>query len=47
LRSINCEVRGIGIVNCIYFNPQNEQLWIIDYRIYDPDTDNKTKIEEC
>ena len=38
---------GIGIVNCIYFNPQNEQLWIIDYRIYDPDTDKKTKIEEC
>ena len=40
-------VRGIGIVNCVYFNPQNEQLWIIDYRIYDPDTDKKTKIEEC
>ena len=45
--SISCKVRGIGIVNCIYFNPQNEQLWIIDYRIYDPDTDKKTKIEEC
>ena len=38
---------GLGIVNCIYFNPQNEQLWIIDYRIYDPDTDKKTKIEKC
>ena len=38
---------GLGIVNCVYFNPKNEQLWIIDYRIYDPDTDNKTKIEEC
>ena len=35
---------GLGIVNCVYFNPKNEQLWIIDYRIYDPDTDNKTKI---
>ena len=40
-------VRGIGIVNCVYFNPQNKQLWIIDYRIYDPDTDKKTKIVEC
>ena len=40
-------VVGLGIVNCVYFNPQNEQLWIIDYRIYDPDTDKKTKIEEC
>ena len=29
----------------LYFNPQNEQLWIIDYRIYDPDTDKKTKID--
>ena len=36
---------GLGIVNSIYFNPQNEQLWIIDYRIYDPDTDKKTKID--
>ena len=24
-------VRGIGIVNCLYFNPQTEQFWIIDY----------------
>ncbi|MCL2939339.1 MAG: hypothetical protein O4805_24915 [Trichodesmium sp. St16_bin2-tuft] len=39
-----CEIR---IVNCIYFNPQNKQLWIIDSSIYDPDTDKKTKIEEC
>jgi hypothetical protein len=37
---------GLGIVNCVYFNPKNEQLWIIDYRIYDPDTDKKTKIIE-
>ncbi len=22
-------VRGIGIVNCLYFNPQTEQFWII------------------
>jgi hypothetical protein len=38
-------IRGIGIVNCIYFNPKKEQFWLIDYRIYDPDTDNKTKID--
>ncbi|MGD1806223.1 IS701 family transposase [Dapis sp. BLCC M126] len=38
-------VRGIGIVNCIYFNPKIEQFWLIDYRIYDPDTDKKTKID--
>ena len=38
-------VRGIGIVNCIYFNQKIEQFWLIDYRIYDPDTDKKTKID--
>ena len=37
--------RGIGIVNCIYFNPKIEEFWIIDYRIYDPDGDKKTKID--
>ncbi len=36
-------VRGIGIVNCIYFNPKID--WIIDYRIYDPDSDKKTQID--
>ena len=38
-------IRGIGIVNCIYFNPETEQFWILDYRIYNPDSDNKTKID--
>ncbi len=38
-------VRGIGIVNCLYFNPQTEQFWIIDYRIYNPESDEKSKIE--
>ncbi len=38
-------IRGIGVVNCIYFNPETEQLWIIDYRIYDPEEDKKTKID--
>lgn len=37
-------IRGISMVNCIYVNPQTEQFWIIDYRIYDPDKDGKTKI---
>ena len=29
----------------MYFNPKTEQFRIIDYRIYDPDSDNKTKID--
>ncbi len=38
-------VSGIGIVNCLYFNPDIERLWIIDYRIYNPESDEKSKID--
>lgn len=38
-------VKGIGVVNCVYFNPVDEQYWIIDYRIFDPDRDGKSKID--
>ena len=38
-------VRGIGIVNCLYFNPQIERFWMIDYRIYNPESDEKSKID--
>lgn len=36
-------VRGIGVVNCLYLNPETNEFWVIDYRIFDPDTDKKTK----
>jgi len=38
-------IRGIGLVNCIYINPETEQFWIIDYRIFDPERDGKGKID--
>src|SRR5215204_6935466 len=38
-------IRGIGLLNCIYVNPETEQFWVIDYRIFDPDKDGKTKVE--
>lgn len=38
-------IRGIGIVTCVYVNPQIGQFWVIDYRIYDPDGDGKSKID--
>jgi hypothetical protein len=38
-------VQGIGVVPCVYINPELNQFWIIDYRIYDPDHDGKTKLE--
>jgi hypothetical protein len=38
-------IKGIGIVTCVYVNPEADQFWIIDYRIYDPDGDGKTKLD--
>ena len=38
-------IRGIGLVNCVYVNPDTHCFWVIDYRIYDPDGDGKTKID--
>ena len=38
-------IKGIGVVNCVYINPELDQFWIIDYRIYDPDGDGKTKLD--
>ena len=38
-------LKGIGVVTCVYVNPQIDQFWIIDYRIYDLDGDGKTKLD--
>lgn len=38
-------IRGIGLVNCIYINPETEEFWVIDYRIFDPERDGKTKVD--
>jgi hypothetical protein len=38
-------IKGIGIVNCVYVNPVTGEFWVIDYRIYDPDTDGKSKLD--
>jgi hypothetical protein len=38
-------IKGIGVVTCVYVNPETDRFWIIDYRIYDPAGDGKTKID--
>ncbi len=38
-------IRGIGLISCLYVNPQLGKFWVIDYRIYDPSGDGKTKID--
>lgn len=36
---------GIGVVNCVYYNPELDRYWVIDARIYQPDQDGKKKYE--
>ena len=38
-------IQGIGLVTCVYVNPETQRYWIIDYRIYDIDRDGKTKLQ--
>lgn len=36
-------IKGIGVVNCLYYEPAFQKWWVIDYRIFDPERDGKTK----
>jgi hypothetical protein len=38
-------IKGMGVVTCVYVNPEAKQFWIVDYRIYDPDRDGKSKLD--
>lgn len=38
-------IKGIGVVTCVYVNPEEDRFWIIDYRIYDPERDGKSKLD--
>lgn len=38
-------IRGIGVVSCVYVNPETERFWVIDYRIFDPQRDGLSKLD--
>ena len=38
-------IKGIGVVTCVYVNPDTEQFWAIDYRLYNPEADGKSKLD--
>jgi hypothetical protein len=38
-------IKGIGVVTCVYVNPDLDLFWLVDYRIYDPDGDGKSKLD--
>lgn len=38
-------IKGIGVVNCVYYNPELDRFWLLDFRIFNPEEDKKTKID--
>ena len=40
-----CASKGIGVVSLVYVNLKTEHFWVNDYRIFDPDSDGKSKPE--
>jgi hypothetical protein len=38
-------VMGIGVVNILYYNPELDRYWIIDFRIWDKKVDGKKETE--
>lgn len=36
---------GIGVVSLVYYNPDINKFWVIDYRIFSPDHDGASKID--
>ena len=38
-------VKGVGVVNCVYVNLDTGEHWIIDWRVYDPGGDGKSKLD--
>ena len=37
-------IQGIGVVTCVYYNPELKRFWAMDYRLYAPDQDGKSKL---
>ncbi len=38
-------IKGIGVVTCVYVNPHTDQFWRLDFRLYDPQGDGKSKLD--
>jgi hypothetical protein len=38
-------IKGIGIVTCVYYHPELDKFYALDYRIFDPERDGKSKLD--
>jgi hypothetical protein len=41
----NAVLKGMGVVTCVYVNPETDPCWLRDYRMYEPDGDGTSKRE--
>ncbi len=40
-------IKSIGVVTCLYYNPIMDEYAVIDFRIFDPDRDAKSKLKHA
>jgi len=38
-------IKGIGVVTCVYYNPDTDEFYALDYRIFDPERDGQSKLD--
>jgi len=38
-------IKGIGVVNLVYYDPHTEQYFVLDFRVFDPERDGKSKLD--
>jgi hypothetical protein len=38
-------IKGIGVVTCVYYQPDTDEFYAIDYRIFDPERDGQSKLD--
>lgn len=38
-------IKGIGVVTCVYYNPEVDESYALDYRIFDPERDGQSKLD--
>ncbi|MED5288793.1 MAG: hypothetical protein VX417_02300, partial [SAR324 cluster bacterium] len=36
-------IPGIGVVTCVYVNPELQRFWVLDFRLFDPERDGRNK----
>ena len=38
-------IHSIGVVTCVYVNPELQRFWVLDFRLFDPERDGRSKID--